>query len=83
MCFGVRLRRWRWRGGGGRTELFQFRQETADVRGWSGRPVGERPVAGGRPVPGRFQARDKHLGFVTDRQNLVKIGRICGWKWWR
>ena len=32
----------------------QFRQGSADVRWWSGRPVVGRLVASGCPVPGRF-----------------------------
>ena len=48
-----------------------------------GRPgVYGHPVVG-RPVPGRFRARDELLGFVVEVAKLVKSGRFCGWKWWR
>ena len=77
----VRMRKCRWRGDGGRTEIIQFCQGTADVRSGSGRMVVGRPVVSRCPVPGRFRARDEQLGFEVEVAKLVKSERFCGWKW--
>ena len=38
------------------------------------------PVSIGRPVPGRFWARDEQLVFMEEEGGEVKSEQFCGWK---
>ena len=80
-CSSMGVRMWKWSGG---TEQSSVSSENVGRSVVVGRPViVGRPETVGRLVPGQFRARGELIGFVVEGQNLGKIGRICGWKWWR